>query len=88
MNIFTGAQGLDEEMLELMTVTGPDGDPNETISARDGELRVRRTMSYTLPDGTSVKRSFVLTNREKIFALNTLYEKWVRERIRLLTDLK
>lgn len=71
-------RGLDDETLDLVTLADADGDPDERESAKAGDLRLRRTIVYRLGDGPAQRRSYVLTDREKIFAVNSLYEKWVR----------
>jgi hypothetical protein len=70
---------LDEQSMAIRTITPRDGDCDEP--GAHGQLRLRRTVTYKVGGGRTTTRSMLITNRDDIFALNGLCEKWVRLRV-------
>lgn len=67
---------LDEQSVAMRSLPEHDGDADE--AGTPGQLRLRRTITTKVPGGRTTSRTIYITNRDDIFALNGLCEKWVR----------
>ena len=67
---------LDEQSLAICAL--PEGDNDGPCPEVHGQLRLRRTVRYRGGRGGGGIRTMYYSNRDNIFALNSLCEKWVR----------
>lgn len=74
---------LDEQSLAICAMPHTDAHGNERdteapVPEVHGQLRLRRTIRYKAGRGGGPTRTIIYSNRDNIFALNSLCEKWVR----------